>query len=163
MTTASRGNVSRMASLPSAFLLVALPACGTAADRTAGAGGGGDVTSESQGPTRASQPAAGTTDLTIVINNGAGGTTTYRLTCNPAGGDHPEPPTACRILAERGERALAPVPPGMQCAQVYGGPQTARITGTWQGRRIDSRLSRTNGCESSRWNALSGLLPRGDA
>jgi hypothetical protein len=42
---------------------------------------------------------------------------------------------------------------------VYGGPQTARITGTWEGGPVDATLSRTNGCEIARWKALRGLLP----
>lgn len=129
------------------LLLAALSGCGGGRD-----GGGGE-------PTVSSSPKPGTADLTIVVEN-AGTTTTHHLTCGPPGGDHPDPTTACRVLAERGERALAPVPKGMQCTQVYGGPQTAHITGTWAGRRVDSRFSLRDGCEIARWKALVGLLPR---
>jgi hypothetical protein len=45
------------------------------------------------------------------------------------------------------------------CTQVYGGPQWASITGTWQGQPVRSQLSLANGCEISRWKALQGLLP----
>ena len=101
------------------------------------------------------------TDLTIVIVDGAGTRTTFRLTCDPPGGDHPRPEVACRVLAESGARALPPVPADMLCTQIYGGPEVAEVTGTWRGQPVSSRLSRQNGCEIARWNALAGLLPRG--
>lgn len=102
------------------------------------------------------------TDLTIVVDDGHA-TTTWRLTCTPAGGTHPTAEQACQALAAHGAMALPPVPKGMNCAMIYGGPQRARITGTWQGRRVDSTMSRTNGCEIARWDALDGLLPGGGA
>ena len=98
-------------------------------------------------------------DLTIVVSTDAG-TQTWRLTCAPPGGTHPDPETACRVLAQNGERALPPVPKGRICTQIYGGPETATITGTWNGRVVLSTLSRRNGCEIGRWEALVGLLPR---
>ena len=100
-----------------------------------------------------------TTDLTIVSDDGAGKTETWKLTCDPAGGTHPDPQAACAALAARGATALPPVPEDMMCTQQYGGPQTAKITGTWKGQAVDATFSRTNGCEISRWNALKGLLP----
>ena len=63
------------------------------------------------------------------------------------------------MLETVGDSALPPVPKGTMCTQVYGGPETATITGTWRGRQINSQFSRTNGCEISRWNALTGVLP----
>lgn len=106
--------------------------------------------------------AAGATDLTIVVDDGAGARTTWHLTCDPAGGDHPDPAKACAVLAQHGATALPPVPRDRMCTQVFGGAQTAHITGTWRGEKVDARLSRTNGCEITRWQALIGLLPRGD-
>ena len=43
----------------------------------------------------------GDTDLTIVINNGSSSTVTWRLTCNPPGGTHPDPKAACRALEDQ--------------------------------------------------------------
>jgi hypothetical protein len=109
-------------------------------------------------------PAASSTGagdvLSIVFHDGKGPATTWRLTCNPPGGDHPDPATACRVLKEKGAEALPAVPKGRMCTQIYGGPQTATITGTWLGKPVSSRLSRVNGCETSRWQALVGLLPK---
>ena len=44
------------------------------------------------------------------------------------------------------------------CTQQYGGPETATITGSWQGKPVNSTLSRKNGCEISRWDALKDVL-----
>ena len=60
-----------------------------------------------------------------------------------------------------GSQALPPKRKDVACTQVYGGPQTATIRGTWQGRQVLSSFSRTDGCEISRWDLLQGLLPPG--
>lgn len=106
--------------------------------------------------------AAASADLTVVLDDGSG-TTTWHLTCNPTGGNHPDPQLACSVLGAQGERALPPVPAGTMCTELYGGPQKATISGTWRGQRVSARFSRTNGCEIARWDALRGLLPSGEA
>jgi hypothetical protein len=67
------------------------------------------------------------------------------------------------VLEQRGATALRAVPKDQMCTQVYGGPETATIAGTWRGKPVMSRLSRINGCEISRWSALEGLLPKAGA
>ncbi|MET9555130.1 SSI family serine proteinase inhibitor [Streptomyces sp. NPDC006645] len=87
---------------------------------------------------------------------------TYELSCEPAGGSHPESASACARLDElAGESAdpFAPVPKGQMCTMQMGGPATARVTGTWQGRSVDATFSRKNGCEISRWQNLVPVLP----
>ena len=44
------------------------------------------------------------------------------------------------------------------CAQVYGGPQHARITGTVAGRKVDLTVTRTDGCGIRDWDRLEWLL-----
>ncbi|MGW1465266.1 SSI family serine proteinase inhibitor [Streptomyces sp. NPDC002308] len=95
----------------------------------------------------------------------------YELTCAPAagtrsgtraGGDHPQAQAACDRLAEAegaGDDLFRPVDKDAMCTQMYGGPATARITGTWRGRPVDTTVNRKNGCEIARWNALRPLLP----
>jgi hypothetical protein len=117
------------------------------------------ASSGSSSDTSAPEAAEGPADLTIVFNNGSGSTTTWHLTCPPASGNHPTPAKACAVLASRGRTALPAVPADRMCTQQFGGPQTAHITGTWQGKAVNARLSRTNGCEIARWQALVGLLP----
>ena len=147
-----------------AALLVA--ACGDqAAPGSEGAAStGGNVTSTPEPSTSPSdEPVtvtpAGATELTIVVDDGSGGTTTWRLTCDPAGGDHPTPDAACAALAKNGETALPPVPKDRMCTQQYGGPEKATVTGTWRGTPVSATFSKTNGCEIGRWRSLAGLLP----
>ncbi|MGH9119479.1 MAG: hypothetical protein ACRD0A_16870 [Acidimicrobiales bacterium] len=48
--------------------------------------------------------------------------------------------------------------PGMMCTQQYGGPETAKVTGTIGGRRISATIDRTDGCGIAEWNLLTPLL-----
>ncbi len=109
--------------------------------------------------TETPSPQSTTTELTIVIEDAVGRTRTWTLTCDPAGGTHPNPAEACAALAANGEAALPPKRKDVACTQVYGGPERATISGTWQGRRVRSSFSRTDGCEIRRWDLLRGLLP----
>ena len=51
-----------------------------------------------------------------------------------------------------------PVPDDVACTQQFGGPETARIWGTLEGREVDARFARNNGCEIARWEKVSALL-----
>jgi hypothetical protein len=126
------------------------------------------VTPSSSTPGEQSMPTSATpsgghgdTDLTIVVDNGSGTTSTWQLSCNPPDGTHPDPKAACRALQANGAAALPPVPKDKACTQIYGGPETATITGTWQGQDVISRFARNDGCQISRWKLLEGLLPPG--
>ncbi|HEY5787094.1 MAG TPA: SSI family serine proteinase inhibitor [Microlunatus sp.] len=102
----------------------------------------------------------GASQLTIVVDDGAGSTSTWTLACDPTGGDHPDAEQACAAI-EGHRSALNPVPKDRMCAQVYGGPEKATITGTWRGEEIFAALARTNSCEIARWDALVPLVPSG--
>ena len=114
-----------------------------------------------QGPTdSASSP--GAAERTLVVEFSAGnGTPTerYSLVCgDEAGGDHPEPAAACaRVL--RMDDPFAPPPTDLICTEQYGGPETARITGRWEGEEVDVALSRVDGCAIARWDAFVPLVP----
>ncbi len=49
----------------------------------------------------------------------------------------------------------------MACTQVYGGAQTATVTGTWRGERVDARYARNDGCQIARWDRIAPLLQPG--
>jgi hypothetical protein len=123
--------------------------------------GCGNSDKETVTPQAGASESGGTvsTKLTIVSDDGAGKTETWTLTCDPAGGTHPDPEAACAALAAKGKTAMPAVAKDMMCTQQYGGPQTAKVTGTWKGEAVDASFSRTNGCEISRWQSLKGLLP----
>jgi hypothetical protein len=44
------------------------------------------------------------------------------------------------------------------CSQIYGGPQSAHITGTVQGQDVDLTVTRTDGCGTADWQTLQPLL-----
>ncbi|MFF1919017.1 SSI family serine proteinase inhibitor [Streptomyces sp. NPDC058221] len=106
----------------------------------------------------------GGTHLTVVVS-GSGDPAAdgrYELECEPAGGSHPVAQQACDRLAQLPRESadpFAPVPRDAMCTQQFGGPATARVTGSWQGRSIDAAFDRTNGCEIARWNGLRPVLP----
>ncbi|MEU9105933.1 SSI family serine proteinase inhibitor [Streptomyces xanthophaeus] len=88
----------------------------------------------------------------------------YRLECDPVGGDHPWKVESCARLdqlTKEGKDPFAPVSDRQVCNLQHGGPATARITGTWDGRKVDATFRRTNGCEINRWDELEPLLPPG--
>ncbi|MEU6416997.1 SSI family serine proteinase inhibitor [Streptomyces spiralis] len=101
--------------------------------------------------------------LTVTVRHAGGGRDgTFELYCHPGGGSHPDVRGACGVL-DRGTRwgrdTFAPVPRDSVCTMQYGGPATARITGTWAGRPVDATYDRGDGCEIGRWDRLVPLLP----
>jgi hypothetical protein len=112
-------------------------------------------------PTSVPSRAAGAAQLTVLLDDGSGVRSTWTLTCQPTGGNHPDPGKACGVLGANGDKALKPVPAGIACSQVYGGPQKALVRGTWRGTAVNAQFDLENGCEVSRWNLLLGLLPPG--
>jgi hypothetical protein len=97
------------------------------------------------------------TELTVRVDrDGESGPMQPReaeVRCNGAG-DSP----ACAAAADLDAADFAPVSTEVACTQQYGGPQTARVTGTLRGEPIDATFSRTDGCEITRWEQVSGLL-----
>lgn len=130
----------RSFALLGAVALVALASCGT------------DATSESSDSSSSSDAA---TSLTIVVTPDKGAkTSTYELTCDPAGGDHPQAKQACAVLAKVGASVFEPVPANSACTAIYGGPQTATVKGSLDGKDVDASFNRENGCELDRWEKL---------
>ncbi|MFE0651828.1 SSI family serine proteinase inhibitor [Streptomyces sp. NPDC059534] len=87
----------------------------------------------------------------------------FELNCDDrAVGNHPAAEDACKRLEQLAKEEANPfkaVPQDALCTQVYGGPAVAHVTGTWQGRKVDARFSRANGCEIDRWQNLEPVLP----
>ena len=99
--------------------------------------------------------------LTIAVwpqGMAAGNAQHWTLECDPAGGTHPTPERACARLASL-PAPFKPVPKDMMCTQIYGGPEEARVTGTFRGRSVDARFNRVNGCEIARWDRVAVLFP----
>ena len=75
-------------------------------------------------------------------------------------GKGPEPAKEAHVRSARGLRPadFEPVPDDVACTELYGGPETATVSGTLDGRRIDGRFARNNGCEIARWEKVAPLL-----
>jgi len=86
----------------------------------------------------------------------------WTLRCGPTGGTLPARVAACRRLYAL-TNPFRRVPEDAVCTQIYGGPQVARIVGTYRGRRVWTQFQRRNGCEIARWDRLRPLLPPGGA
>jgi hypothetical protein len=113
-------------------LSIAAPLCALALAAAAGCGGGDDEGAAS--------------DLTVTVHpQGQGG---------PARERHVSCDSGCGVRA----RDLAPVPSDRACAQVYGGPATATVTGTLEGERVDAAFKLTDACEIARWKRNAELL-----
>jgi hypothetical protein len=72
--------------------------------------------------------------------------------------DRPAVDICRRTRALRGFLTSAP-PRDRACAEVYGGPETAQIFGTVEGRPVDRRFARTDSCEIADWDRAAVLLP----
>jgi hypothetical protein len=70
----------------------------------------------------------------------------------------PAPNDTCDQLSALKD-PFAPVPEGVACTQIYGGPQVAEVRGTFEGEAVDTRFNRTNGCEIERWDRVAFLFP----
>jgi hypothetical protein len=95
-----------------------------------------------------------------------------RVTVRPEGSDGPERvrrvecailgrraiDPRCRVLGGLEPRDLDPVPSRTACAQIYGGPGTAHVTGELRGRRVSAEFELTNACEIARWRRNAALL-----
>ena len=121
-----------------AFVATVMASCGKDADKDPGSGSTSDVTALT---------------ITLVSDEGVD-PETYELECDPPGGDHPQAAEACKALDAAGARAFEPVAKDQACTDLYGGPQTATVEGTYDGDPVDATFSRTNGCEIDRWEQL---------
>ena len=101
---------------------------------------------------------SGTTSLEISVTpGGEAPTKIWTLRC-PDGGTLPDAAEACDKL-ESMDDPFAPVPKDVACTEIYGGPQTAEVRGTFRGQRVNASFSRTNGCEIERWDKVQFLFP----
>src|SRR4051812_44730178 len=88
------------------------------------------------------------TDIRVQLDlDGTGGkpASSAQVICEPGMDTSP-----CPQAAELDVADLAPVPTGIACTQIYGGPETATISGTLHGDAVDASLRRSNGCEIER-------------
>lgn len=99
--------------------------------------------------------------ITVWPQGKAGTSINHTLSCPQGTGSLPGARAACSKLQRVDASVFAPVPVGTACTEIYGGPQTARISGRLAGKSIKADFERTNGCEIARWERLAFLFPSG--
>ncbi|MEE1938216.1 SSI family serine proteinase inhibitor [Streptomyces sp. TRM 70361] len=70
----------------------------------------------------------------------------FTLECQPPGGDHPDPVTACATLSQAGGDFNKIDPNGMMGCHALHDPVTVTAEGTWLGEKVTYSRSFTNGC-----------------
>ena len=132
---------------------VLLAGCSSDPDPSSGSADGSTGTS-------VQTPAPSEAELTVQITPGPDEPAVLAtVSCTPQpAGDLPDVAAVCDHLAGL-EDPFAPLAEDVMCTEQYGGPQTARVTGEWDGEPVDPELSRTDGCAIAQWDALGPLLP----
>jgi Subtilisin inhibitor-like len=109
-------------------------------------------------PAAASHPAAKPARISLDISvSGIGAKAEHwTLTCDPAGGTHPDPAAACRVLL-KAKDPFGPLPRGVMCPMMLAGAKTAVVSGTWFGKRVSITL-RQGGCDLERWAEVGQIF-----
>jgi hypothetical protein len=97
-------------------------------------------------------PAAPRTDLTVRFDADGSGPKAARTTRVRCPGDD------CAAVEGVTRADLAPPPQHQACTQIYGGPETAKVTGTLNGEPVEASFKRTDGCQVTRWLRVQALL-----
>jgi hypothetical protein len=100
---------------------------------------------------------AGRSALTVRLDWGSGQKATWKLTCDPTGGTHPNRRRACAFL-DGLAHPFSKQPTGMACTMIYSGPETARVFGRWKGKPVDVGFSRNDGCQTAKWQQYRSLF-----
>ncbi len=124
------------------FACLALAACGS------------DSEDDAEGGRACPGPQGASLTVSVQPKGPDGPTERRRIVCERLG----EGNATCRSLGELTVKRLAPVPATVACAEIYGGPDTARVTGELRGEKVDARFNRTDACETKRWNDNAALL-----
>ena len=66
--------------------------------------------------------------------------------------------TGCAAAAGLRPADFEPTPADIACTEQFGGPQTAKVTGSLEGEHVEGSFSRRDGCEIARWDKLAALL-----
>jgi hypothetical protein len=99
-------------------------------------------------PDYGSAPRSGSR-LTLSYLADAGYAAAVKITCEPAGGAHPEAAEVCATLARTGADPSKITPAPTLCTMIYS-PITAEVSGTWRGTPVAWKQSYGNACEMRR-------------
>lgn len=120
-------------------------------------GCGGSDSSSSSSSSSGSGTATADLQISLSVKGSEQPSKSWTLHC-PAGGTLPDAAEACKKLAAIDD-PFAPVPKGTACTQIYGGPEIADVSGTFNGKPVNTQFSRGDGCEIERWKKVGFLFP----
>ncbi|MFJ5955900.1 SSI family serine proteinase inhibitor [Paenarthrobacter sp. NPDC092416] len=123
-----------------------------------------DTTPDPSVPGTTPTPGQGNAELSIVyLESAEAAPKNYTLVCTggaPAEeSSHPNAQAACTAIKDNPQLlSPAPVKTDQACTMQYGGPQTAKITGSVDGVEVTASFSRTDGCQIALWDAASAVI-----
>ncbi|MEV7661465.1 SSI family serine proteinase inhibitor [Paenarthrobacter sp. NPDC089316] len=88
---------------------------------------------------------------------------TFTLVCTggtaAAESKHPSASEACAAI-KNNPTMLTPAPPKADraCTMQYGGPATATVTGSVDGKEVSAAFNRTDGCQIGKWDVAKTVL-----
>ena len=98
--------------------------------------------------------------LTLWPNGAGGDSVSWRLRCEPTGGDHPDPEACAALTAVKDP--FGKVTPPKRCKEIPGSsPEVAVLEGDFRGRKVRSGFERANACVSGRWDRIAPVFPTG--
>jgi hypothetical protein len=131
---------------------LALVGCGSVAAPSGGGSGSGSASGSSSSP--AAAPKA---SLTITVLNGPDKKISHwTLSCDPAGGTHPDPAKACAAL-EAIKNPFAQVRTGQDCPMILASSRRATFVGTWFGAKVDRTII-DGGCDLANWSKIGQVV-----
>jgi hypothetical protein len=101
---------------------------------------------------------APTTQLTVRVDadgDGPGEPKQARIFCDQESTERGSPCAAAKALEPAD---FEPTPSDVACTEIFGGPETATISGTLERKRVEGSFSRQDGCAIARWDKVAPLL-----
>ncbi|NHW46826.1 serine protease inhibitor [Paenarthrobacter sp. MSM-2-10-13] len=115
-------------------------------------------------PSASAATGAGNAELSItLVETPESAPQTFTLVCKDgapaAESSHPSGAEACSTL-KSGPSILSPAPTrtDQACTMQYGGPATAKVTGSVDGKEVNASFKRSDGCQIALWDAAKSVL-----
>jgi hypothetical protein len=115
-------------------------------------------------PSASAATGAGNAELSItLLETAEAAPQTFTLVCTggtpAAESKHPSAAEACTTI-KNSPAILSPSPTrtDQACTMQYGGPATAKVTGSVDGKEVTASFNRTDGCQIALWDAAKSVL-----
>ena len=115
-------------------------------------------------PSASAATGTGSAELSItLVESPDAAPQTFTLVCADgvpaAESNHPTAAEACTSI-KNNPAILNPAPTktDQACTMQYGGPATAKVTGSVDGKEVSASFNRTDGCQIALWDAAKSVL-----